>query len=160
MTSRGWLSVLDARWEVLRAFALMGTICVISGGLVAAATAPLHSERAAWAAAYLVLVGGVAQIALGLGQALLAAQAPDVSVATVQVAAWTLGSAAVIGGTVGRAMLVADLGSALLVVTLVMSLRAVRHAHSGRAIWCYRALVVLLVVSIPTGLVLERVRPV
>lgn len=159
MTRRGWLSALDARWETVRAFALTGTICVVSGGLVAAVTAPLHSERGAWAAAYLVLVGGVAQIALGFGQALLAAQAPDVSVARVQVATWTVGSAAVIGGTLSRAMLVADLGSALLVVTLLMSLRAVRHAHAGRAIWCYRALIVLLVVSIPTGLVLARVRP-
>lgn len=44
MTRRSWLSALDARWEAVRAFALMGALCVISGGLVAASTAPLHSE--------------------------------------------------------------------------------------------------------------------
>jgi hypothetical protein len=137
----------------------MGTICVISGGLVAAVTAPIHSEGGAWAAAYLVLVGGVAQIALGTGQVLLAAQAPAVAFARVQVAAWTLGGAAVIGGTLSRTLVVADLGSALLLVTLVMSLRAVRHAHTGRAIWWYRALVLILVVSMPTGLLLARLRP-
>ena len=159
MTRRGWLAALDARWDAVRAFALMGTICVISGGLVAAATAPSRSEGGAWAAAYLVLVAGVAQIALGAGQALLAAQTPDVAVTRIQVATWTLGSIAVIGGTLSRTLLVADLGSVLLLVTLAMSLLAVRHAHVGRGIWWYRALIVLLGVSMPTGLVLARVRP-
>ena len=89
----------------------------------------------------------------------MAAQTPAVAFARVQVAAWSLGSTAVIGGTVSGTVLVADLGSVLLLVTLVMSLRAVRHAHTGRAIWWYRSLLVLLVVSMPTGLVLARVRP-
>jgi hypothetical protein len=159
MTRRAWIAAVDDRWDAVRAFALMGTLCIISGGLVAAATAPMHSEKAAWAAAYLVLVAGVAQIALGTGQALLAARAPDVAVAGTQVATWTLGSVAVLGGTLSRTLLLADLGSVLLLFTLAMSLFAVRHAHAGHAIWWYRALLVLLAVSMPTGLVLARVRP-
>ena len=47
--------------------------CVsLLGGCVAAASSVAPSETASWAAAYLVLVGGVAQVFLGLGQVLVA----------------------------------------------------------------------------------------
>ena len=59
-----------ARW-----FVAAGSSCVVVGGLVAAATGPTGFEDGSWVAAYLVLVGGVAQIALGVGQQLVGALA-------------------------------------------------------------------------------------
>lgn len=66
---------LPARLRPALPFAIVGTACVIAGGLVAAATAPAPSEHGSWAAAYLVLVAGMAQVALAMEQGMLA-QAP------------------------------------------------------------------------------------
>lgn len=153
-----WLLDLQAGWRDIRAFAILGVLCIVGGGLVAASTAPLHSERASWAAAYLVLVAGVAQIALGTGQALFAESPPARRVAAAQAAGWNVGNAAVIVGTLLQVLIVADVGSLLLLATLIRSLQAVRGSSGGRAGRLYRGLLVVLVVSIPTGLVLARLR--
>lgn len=50
------------------AFVIVGGVSIILGGLAAAATSPLGWEHGSWAAAYLVLVTGAAQLLLGVGQ--------------------------------------------------------------------------------------------
>jgi hypothetical protein len=62
-------SVTDLRraWPLLAP----GVLGVISGGLIAAAVSHAPTSGTVWLAAYLVLVVGVAQLALGLGQYLL-----------------------------------------------------------------------------------------
>jgi len=157
--TRSWLLELQAGWRDVRLFAILGVICVVGGGLVAAATAPLQSERASWAAAYLVLVAGVAQIALGVGQALFAESPPARRIAAAQVAGWNVGNAAVIVGTLVQVPVIADIGAVLLLATLIRSLQAVRGRSGGRTGRLYRGLLVVLVVSIPIGLVLARLRP-
>jgi predicted acyltransferase len=154
-----WLLDLQAGWRDIRVFAILGVICVVGGGLVAASTAPLQSERASWAAAYLVLVAGVAQIALGAGQALFAVSPPTRRIAAAQVAGWNVGNAAVIVGTLFQVLVIADIGALLLLATLIRSLQAVRGTSGGRPGRLYRGLLVVLVVSIPIGLVLARLRP-
>lgn len=144
-------------------FAVLGTGCVVAGGLVAAATAPAPSTHASWAAAYLVLVAGVAQVVLGLGQAALAPHAPSGRQAAVQAGAWNAGNAAVLAGTLTGVLPVVDLGGALLVVGLAAVARPVR-GHRPRAGWRwawygFQGLVLVLLVSIPTGLVLARLTP-
>jgi hypothetical protein len=135
---------------------LIGAACVVAGGIVAAITATAPSENGAWAAAYLVLVGGVAQIALGLGQAWLAARPPSREAVVAELAIFNLGNAAVIGGTLaGRTWLV-DLGGALLVVALALYLWTTRRARGGWVLPAYRLLVAFVLVSIPVGLVLAR----
>lgn len=52
-----------ARANTALPFLAIGTACVIAGGFVAAVTAHAPAEHASWAAAYLVLVAGVAQMA-------------------------------------------------------------------------------------------------
>ena len=42
-----------------------GAASIVLGGLVAAVTGPLELEHGSWAAAYLVLVSGVAQWVMG-----------------------------------------------------------------------------------------------
>jgi hypothetical protein len=143
-------------------FLVIGTACVIAGGLVAAATAPNPSQHGSWAAAYLVLVAGVAQIGLGAGQAMFGGRTSPRTV-LAEIAGWNLGNAAVLAGTLAGVGLVVDLGGAALLVVLVLLLRGALTggaAPSGRARWLLRgycALLLVLIVSIPVGLVLGRV---
>ncbi len=143
--------------------ALIGVLCVIAGGLVAAVTAPAPTEHGTWAAAYLVLVGGVAQIGLALGQAMFSART-SIRLAAVQAVGWNVGNAAVLGGTLLGVFVLVDAGGALLVMALVLLGRGVSpagaRAATGGAKWClygYRLLLLILLVSIPVGLVLARV---
>lgn len=141
-------------------FLILGTTAIIAGGLVAAVTGPLQWERGSWVAAFLVLVGGVAQVALGATQRALSPRHPSPAVLATELLAWNLGAVAVIVGTLARMPLVVDAGGLLLVVALVALIRAVRRGDSGSrlALWTYRILVVVLIVSIPVGLLLAHLR--
>lgn len=142
------------------AFGAVALICVLAGGLVAAVTGPLHLEHGSWAAAYLVLVGGVAQGALGIAQYFLAAQRFVGWRVIAELVAWNGASAAVIGGTLVGNPWVVDAGGAMLVVSLALMFRTVhwRSAMSGWVPWGYRALLLVIAVSIPIGLVLAHFR--
>jgi hypothetical protein len=137
---------------------------VTAGGVLAAVTAPAPSEHTTWAAAYLVLVGGVAQAGLGLGQAMFATRGTSSRLIAAEVAGWNLGNAAVLAGTLLDLTVLVDFGGVLLVVTLGLLARGLRGGVSpadraGR--WLlrgYRLLVLILLISIPVGLVLARVR--
>lgn len=136
---------------------LAGGACIIAGGLVAAATAPAPSTHGSWAAAYLVLVAGAAQVVLGLGQAVLAPVAPSRRVVTNEVVVWNTANAAVIAGTLLGLAALLYAGSALLVLGLGVFLHST-HSPGRPApglLWAYRLLTLLLLVSIPVGLVLE-----
>jgi hypothetical protein len=141
----------------------VGGGCVVLGGLVAAVTAPLALAHGSWLAAYLVLVCGVAQWAMGRARAWRDPSLPARrGRAWTQVAAWNLGNAVVIAATLlGRPVLV-DLGSALLVVALLIALFAAPARGAAGlarvASWAYRALLVVLAVSIPVGILLSSLR--
>jgi len=152
----------------------IGVCCVVLGGLVAAVTGPLDLAHGSWTAAYLVLVAGVTQCAMGRSRA----RRPDMaqprsrdsaSWGWAQVGAWNLGNALVICGTLAGAPSVVDFGSVLLVVALVIALHATRPAttvaarSAGQRVspwadWAYRALLLVLAVSIPVGMVLSHLR--
>lgn len=146
-------------------FAAFGTGCVVAGGLVAAVTAPAPSTHASWAAAYLVLVAGAAQVGLGFGQAVLAPRAPSGRRVAAQVGAWNGGNAAVLAGTLTGVLPLVDLGGALLVIGLALLVHTVRGdlgrgPRSGRwALYGFRLLALVLLVSIPIGLILARIGP-
>jgi hypothetical protein len=146
-------------------FAVAGTGCVVAGGLVAAATAAAPSAHASWAVAYLVLVAGVAQVGLGLGQGALASRAPSGRRLALETGAWNVGNAAVLAGVLVGVGPLVDLGGALLVIALVLLVHAVRDGgrHDTRiarwTLYGFRLLVLILLVSIPVGLVLARTWP-
>src|SRR5664280_1733410 len=151
---------VPARRSAALPFAAVGAACIVAGGLVAAVSAPAPSEHASWAAAYLVLVVGAAQAALGVGQALLALRVPSRRNVAVQFTAWNLGNAAVLTGTLAGITTLVDTGGALLVVALLL-LRGVRTGREPRTwlLWAFRLLAAVLLISIPIGLVLARTRP-
>lgn len=136
-------------------FVVIGSAWVVAGGLVAAITAHAPSEHATWAAAYLVLVAGVAQVALGAGQAWLAHPTPPLlPTLTSELIAWNAGSSAVLAGTVGGIVSITDAGGVLLVVALAQMLGATRGGPAGWPLRGYRLLVAIVLVSIPVGLIL------
>lgn len=126
---------------------------------MAAVTEPLHLSHGSWSAAYLVLVGGVAQIALGQSQRALSGRETGASAVIIELAAWNLGSALVIAGTLARTPVVVDVGGVALVVALGVMARTVRGgAGPGWALWTYRGALAVLLTSIPIGLVLAHLR--
>ena len=145
-------------------FVVLGLACVIAGGLVAAVTAHAPTQPASWASAYLVLVCGVATLGFGVGQAVLALAVPSPGQVGLQLTAWYAGNAAVLVGTLMENTVLVDLGGLLLVVGLGLLVHGVRGSGRrdaarpapGWAVLAYRVLVLLLLVSIPVGLVLAR----
>lgn len=143
-------------------FVIIGGACIVVGGLISAATAFSPSQIAAWAVAYLVLVAGVAQVALGLGQGLLASDPPSWRLVCIEIIAVNIGNAAVIAGTLVRMPFVVDAGGALLVLALALLIWGVRGSRDRMrwVLYGYRLLTLIVLVSIPIGLVLSHIRAV
>lgn len=135
----------------------MGVAAIVAGGIAAAVAGPAKWTTGSWVAAYLVLAMGIGQIGLGCGQAVLAAAAPAPGVRRTELLAWNIGSVAVIGGTLAVWPVLVTLGGALMVVTLVMCANAIRGTQT-RYVWTargYVGLILILVLSIPIGIVLS-----
>ena len=151
---------LIARWPAGRPFVVIGFVCITAGGIVAAVTRPTGFELGPWTAAYLVLVGGVAQIALGAGQAWLADGPPPARRVRAEVVFWNVGVVATIAGTLGAMPFLTSLSGVALVVALGRLRGTTRSSGPARR-WsraCYRVLVSIVLVSIPIGLVLAWIR--
>lgn len=143
----------------------LGVLTAIAGGLVAAVVAHDPTEKPVWASAYLVLVAGFGQIGLALGRTLLVARPPTYAVVARDFTVFAFGNAGVVVGTLTDAVWLVDIGGALLVVSLALMAWGVRGAEVASyqrpgwlvgLLWVYRVLVVVLLVSIPVGLVLAR----
>lgn len=148
------------------ALIVCGYACIVAGGLVAALTGPLHLAHGSWAAAYLVLVGGIGQLGLGWVPGVLG-RPSDGRSAWVVLLAWNLGNVLVLAGTITGLTLGVDAGSVLLVLALLLALVALtgwrgetEPQDRWRRLlgWSYLGLLVLLVVSIPVGIVLAHLR--
>lgn len=154
---------LHTRWARMVPFAVIGALGIIGGGVAAAVTGPTDWDQGSWFAAFVVLVVGVAQIGLGVGQAALGAEVPTKVTVAAQVATWNVGCAFVIAGTLASSPVVATLGSIIVLVCLVMAGK-IALGHSGldgsARVWLglYRLLLAVLVVSTPIGIALSWIR--
>jgi hypothetical protein len=153
---------LVACWPAARPFVVIGATCIVAGGVVAALSRPTDFDLGPWLAAFLVLVGGVAQLALGGGQAWLAAQPPTHRRIVLEVATWNLGLAVTIVGSLAGVPVVTTLGGIAVLCALALFLDAVRHAgstpRSSLARTLYTAVTAIVLVSTPIGLVLAWLR--
>jgi hypothetical protein len=111
-------------------------------------------------AAYLVLVGGVAQIGLGMGQAWLAEKPPSRSATMVELTTWNVGIVAVIIGTLAGAPVVTTVGAIASVGGIAVFLASTRNTRLGypRLSMLYRGISVLVLVSSPVGIALAWIR--
>lgn len=151
---------LIERWPAARAFVLVGCASITAGGVIAAVSRPAGLERGPWLAAYLVLVGGVAQIALGAGQAWMSAEPPGPRAVRRDVGAWNLGLAATVIGSLASMPIVTTVGGVATILALSLFLWGVRRCGTTRR-WLlasYRCLVVLVLVSTPVGVALSWIR--
>lgn len=134
-------------------FVTLGVAAIVFGGLFSAATARSASYHSAWFVAYLVLVVGVAQIALGFGQWWLVSKPLGAAVLITELVVFNLGNAGVIVGTLLASSLWVDVGSALAAIGLVLfGWKVWSPRRRGPALWAYWALVVLLLASVIVGL--------
>lgn len=145
------------QWEIAKSFVAIGSLCIVAGGLVAAMTASVPSDKGAWAAAYLVLVAGVAQLALGGGQAWLATDPPSPRVVAAELVSFTIGNAGVLAGTLLGVQWLVDAGGVVLAVALLLVLRGGTRWRHGWVLGVYQTLIVFVLMSIPVGLVLARI---
>lgn len=149
-----------ARWPAVRPFAVVGTLGIVAGGIVAAVSRPAGFGHGSWLAAYLVLITGVAQIALGGGQAWLDTDVPTSALVTRELVAWNVGAAGVVVGTLVDVPVVTTLGGLVTMAALALFLLGVR-ATGPAPRWAgllYRAVAVIVLASIPIGLVMAWTR--
>ncbi len=157
--------ILLERWPSARPFVVVGAVAVVAGGAVAAVTRPTGFELGPWLAAFLVLVGGVAQIALGAGQAWVADRVPASATVRSELAVWNVGLAATMAGSLLPAPLLTALGAVAVLIALALFLSATRPHHDAAAAvaprWArilYPLGIVVVLISTPIGLVLSWTR--
>lgn len=161
MNDQASLRYVDRARDVVW-FCAIALVCIVIGGLVAAVTSPLGLKHGSWAAAYLVLVGGVAQGGLGIGQHVLTQRRPALRVVGIELATWNAGGLAVIGGTVVSNPWIVDLGGLLLAAALLCMIWLTRGSTAGPRwlAWGYRILLAVIIISIPIGLTMAHLRSV
>lgn len=133
-------------------------LAVVAGGLTAAAVAHAPTQPLVWMSAYLVLVVGLAQAVLGVGQAVLSVQPPPQRLVVAQWIVFNAANVGVVAGTLlGRVSMVA-VGTTGFAVALSMFLYGVRNARSGWQTHLFRALVAILGISAVVGMTLSLIR--
>lgn len=136
-------------------FRLLGGAAIIGGGLIAAAIAHRPTQPLVWVAAYLVLVVGVAQYALGAGQTLLSARAASAPTVWGQWALLNVGHAGVMAGTLAGNFGLLAAGTILYGLAVAWLGWRVRGGRQGIWLLGYRALIVGLLASSLAGLALS-----
>jgi hypothetical protein len=156
-----WAVHVAARLPAMRAFVVVGASCVVTGGLTAAVARPTGFAEGSWLAAYLVLVGGVAQVAMGSGQALLARRPPSARLVAAELVVWNVGMVCVVAGTLLPAVALTLLGGIATAAALAAFLKGVHctcTAAPAVVVRGYRSLAIFVLASTPVGLLLAWLR--
>jgi len=153
-------AVLVKRWPVIRPFAVIAAAYIVAGGLVAAVSGPTDFAMGSWLAAFLVLVGGVAQLALGVGQGRLAVIAPPARTIYGEMTVWNVGAALTVIGSLAAVPAVTTVGSIAVAAALVLFLRGVGGGtyRLRRPLLWYQILIWFVLLSTPVGIVLAWIR--
>ncbi len=140
------------------ALLVLGGAAILAGGLVAAVTGPLDLAHGSWAAAYLVLVCGVASLVIGAAQTWLVMTPVRAGLAGGQLLTWCLGNAGVLTGTLLSVPVLVIASGALLAVALVIALLAAWRTRRPGLGLAYRLLLAIVLISVPIGLLLSVLR--
>ena len=123
----------------------MGAIIV--SGVVGAAMARFHSQQLVWAMAYLNLVVGVGQYALGAGQLRLGQRQPARVTVWGQWVLLNVGHAGIVGGTLFRSFAVVAAATLPYLLAMIWFALRVRPQNGSAALRGYRVLIALLSLS-------------
>lgn len=143
-------------------FLIAGIAYTIAGGMLAAATAFTTTEKTAWATAYIVLIGGVVQVALGAALATLAPEA-DAKWKWGIFGLFNVGNIGVLVGQLTATVLLTDVATVVLALSLVGAFVATTRGAAGasqahrKLLLAFRILLVFLAVSMITGIVLAQI---
>jgi hypothetical protein len=143
------------------AFAGLAGALIVAGGLVAAVNSATPFAHGSWLAAYLVLVGGVAQLALGAAPVVLPAPVSSTWLRRAQLALWNAGIAIVAAGVFADALAIVVAGSVLVLAALAAFAYGggpVRPQAATR-VMLYRLVILVLAVSVAIGSVLAGASP-
>ncbi|HEU0256946.1 MAG TPA: hypothetical protein VFQ96_03810 [Microbacteriaceae bacterium] len=140
-----------------RAFLILGIVAVVGGGLLSAIIAPTPSYVGSWAVAYIVLVGGAAQVALGVAQASVARRPLTRGILLTQVLLLNLGVAGTVVATVANIPVLLYLSAAAQVAAVIFLLAATRKGRPGAALITLRVVAIVLLIGSPTGVILQAV---
>lgn len=143
---------LRERLRAARWFVITAVLAIIAAGLISALTAHAGSRALMWVVAYLVLVVGIAQGVLGLGQALLPEKPPSARWHLGQWLAFNAGNAGVIAGRWLEWHGLVGFGTALFAFALIGFLISVR-GRGGWMLWLYRGVLWITLLGAATGLV-------
>lgn len=155
------MSVPDPRHQRLSAalpFFIVATLAIVGAGVVAATVAHAPSQPLVWMIAYLILVVGVAQAALGGAQAWLSLSPPPMAFRASQFMLFNAGNAAVIGGTLCSSWAVVLAGTLLFAMSLGMFLYSSWRSRGGWLVHAYRLLLTILFAGSMVGLALSAFR--
>lgn len=134
-----------------RPFAWVGIAAIVVAGVVGAAMARRHSQQLVWAMAYLNLVVGLGQWALGAGQLRLVERPPARTTVWAQWLLLNVGHAGVIAGTLFRSFAVVAVATVPYLLAMAWFAWRVRAGRAGTLLLGYRVLVALLSLSALTG---------
>lgn len=143
---------LRERLLATRVFLVTALAALLVAGFTAAAVAHAPTRLLVWMVAYLVLVAGVAQGVLGLGQALLPARLPSTRWRVGEWVLFNLGNIGVIFGTLWASTAWVVVGTALFVASLVAFLFGVRGAGRGWLLLVFRTVLIITCLGACAGL--------
>jgi hypothetical protein len=149
------ISISAKRVTAALPFVILAGLSVLAGGLLAAVVALHPSQHAVWTASYLVLVVGILQFALGLGQALLTVDTPAAGLLAGQWLLLNFGNAGVIIGTLIATPPLVGGGSILMLIALALFLYATRTVRHRMFAYLYRVLLIFILISIAAGAILS-----
>jgi hypothetical protein len=155
------VGAVPAELRDLRAFAAVAAVMIVAGGLVAAVNSAAPFAHGSWLGAYLVLVGGASQLALGGGRLVLPAPDRSMRLRHAQLALWNAGTVAVAVGVFTDVDAVVLLGSAVVLAALGCFALGGGPGRPG-ARWpviVYRLAIGVLAVSVVVGSVLADAAP-
>lgn len=134
-------------------FAAVAGLMIVAGGLVAAINSAAPFAHGSWLAAYLVLVGGVAQLLLGVGCLALPAPKLSARLRSAQLGLWNAGNTSVAAGVLTGAVGLVIIGSVVLLVALAgFALGAGPAPTNGRGrLFLYRTAILALAWSVVIG---------
>lgn len=143
------------------AFVVVAGAMIVAGGLAAAINSAAPFAHGSWLAAYLVLVGGVAQLLLGVGCLALPAPRLSARLRRAQLGLWNSGNAAVAAGVLIGAFGLVIAGSVVLLAALAgFALGAGSAAANGRGrLILYRFAILALASSVVVGSLLADGSP-
>lgn len=124
---------------------------IAGGGIAAAVNSASAFQHGSWLAAYLVLVGGMSQLALGAGLLLLHAPPSPARVAYVRLGLWNLGTVLVPAGVLLDAAGLVSAGSFVLLGALLLFCSGTLRAPSRVRALMYYVVALALAGSVLVG---------